>query len=225
MPTGSYDTSPAPIPLHDPYNQGPPPPHPPPPSSQSPTHYQHQPIPPPGNTASYANQPPAGSPPPQIAHAYPPPAMASPGQEKHEYYNAGAGATPAHQQSGIPMQTHPGMPPQQHSHPGMPPQQQSGGYGAPNTQVYHTVTPLASLSEGPAPVDCPVCHTRAMTRCEKHSGNTVHAWAAVLCICLCLGCIPYLIKGLKDTEHSCGHCGVMLATYKNSGHTVVHQHG
>ena len=88
----------------------------------------------------------------------------SPGQEKHEYYSPGAapGQQPP-QGQGIPMQ----------NHPGMPPQQASGQYGASSAQVYHTVTPLQSLSEGPAPVDCPVCHTRAMTRCEKHSGNTV----------------------------------------------------
>ena len=153
---------------NSPYNQGPPPSHPPPsqsPPVDAPTHYPHQPIsPPPDNQAHWANQPPPGSPPPQIAHASPPithaqptPAMSSPGQEKAEYYNAGAGAP---QQAGMPMPTHPGM----------PPPQQSGGYGA--AQVYHTVTPLQSLSEASAPVDCPVCHTRAMTRTEKHAGNT-----------------------------------------------------
>ena len=154
-------------------SQGPIPSHSPPPANNSPTPYPHPPIAPlDSQQQNYANHPPPGSPPPQIAHASPPvasppithvqptPAMSSPGQEKQEYYHVNA-ASP--QQTGIPMQ----------NHPGMPPQQQSSQYVVPTASVYHTVTPLHALHEGPAPVDCPVCHTRAMTRTEKHAGNTV----------------------------------------------------
>ncbi len=37
---------------------------------------------------------------------------------------------------------------------------------------YHTATALQNLGEGATPVDCPVCHMRAVTRTEYHSGNT-----------------------------------------------------
>ncbi|KAL2040006.1 hypothetical protein N7G274_007409 [Stereocaulon virgatum] len=92
------------------------------------------------------------------------------------------------------------------------------------TSQYTQAKPLHSLGEAAAPVDCPVCRQRALTRIENVSGNTTHMWALVLCACLCLGCIPYLITSLKDIEHKCGNCGVLLATWKRSGRTVVHQH-
>ena len=50
-------------------------------------------------------------------------------------------------------------------------------------------------------------------------------WAAILCFCCCLGCIPYLMSSLKDVEHSCGKCGAKLATWHNSGRVQVLQNG
>ncbi|KAL8668739.1 MAG: hypothetical protein Q9168_006644 [Polycauliona sp. 1 TL-2023] len=105
-----------------------------------------------------------------------------------------------------------------HAQQGMPVQQQ------PQVQGYQHATPIGNLGEGAAPVDCPCCHMRALTKTEYHSGNTVNAWAAIICCCFCLGCIPYLIRSLKDVEHKCGHCGVLLATWHNSGRVVAHQH-
>lgn len=87
---------------------------------------------------------------------------------------------------------------------------------------YNTATPLHALQRGTTPVDCPVCGQREMTRVEPRSGNTTHGWAAVLCCCACLGCIPYLMSSLKDVDHHCGKCGVMLATWHNSGRVEVH---
>ncbi|KAL9043315.1 MAG: hypothetical protein Q9214_003493, partial [Letrouitia sp. 1 TL-2023] len=52
--------------------------------------------------------------------------------------------------------------PVQHQ-PTMPVQQASG---------YQTAVPLQNLQEAAAPVDCPSCRTRALTRTEFHSGNT-----------------------------------------------------
>ncbi|KAI4229010.1 MAG: hypothetical protein LQ349_006457 [Xanthoria aureola] len=124
-------------------------------------------------------------------------------QPKQEYYS-GQENNPT---PNYPQQT---MPVQQHQ--------------AQVAQAYHTATPIANLGEGAAPVDCPCCHMRALTKTEYHSGNTTNAWAAVICFCFCLGCIPYLIRSLKDVEHKCGHCGVLLATWHNSGRVVVHQH-
>ncbi|KAF1837028.1 hypothetical protein BDW02DRAFT_595871 [Decorospora gaudefroyi] len=111
---------------------------------------------------------------------------------------------------------------QQHPHPhppqpGMPPQQQSG-------TVYQSATPIANLGRGPAPADCPACGQRAMTNVMFETGNMTHAWALGLCCCLCLGCIPYLMNSLKDVQHKCGRCGVLLATWHRSGTTEVHIH-
>ncbi|KAF1842558.1 uncharacterized protein K460DRAFT_370529 [Cucurbitaria berberidis CBS 394.84] len=120
-----------------------------------------------------------------------------------------AGSPPPQQPQGAYIQ------PQQ---PGMPPQQQGGN-------VYQNVTPIASLSRGPAPVDCPACGQRAMTNTAFEIGNTNHAWAlGVCCFTLCLGFIPYVVNSLKDVQHKCGRCGVLLATWHRSGTTEVHIH-
>ncbi|KAF2745093.1 hypothetical protein M011DRAFT_460296 [Sporormia fimetaria CBS 119925] len=106
---------------------------------------------------------------------------------------------------------------QQPSQPGMPPQQQSG------TQYQHA-TPIANLGRGPAPADCPACGQRAMTTVAYEVGNSTHAWALGICCLTCLGCIPYLMNSLKDVQHKCGRCGVLLATWHRSGTTEVHIH-
>ncbi|EAW12893.1 uncharacterized protein ACLA_013280 [Aspergillus clavatus NRRL 1] len=96
------------------------------------------------------------------------------------------------------------------------------GAAAANPSGYTMAVPLASLQRGPTPVDCPVCGQREMTRTEPEAGNTTHGWAAVLCCCFCLGCLPYLMSSLKDVNHFCGKCGAMLATWHNSGRVEVH---
>ncbi|GFG12523.1 conserved hypothetical protein [Aspergillus udagawae] len=116
-----------------------------------------------------------------------------------------------------------------HDHPQQQPLAQlpapghyQAGPGMGHPSGYNTATPLHALQRGPTPVDCPVCGHREMSRVEAHSGNTTHGWAAVLCCCFCLGCIPYLMSSLKDVDHYCGKCGVMLATWRNSGRVDVH---
>jgi len=101
--------------------------------------------------------------------------------------------------------------------PGMPPQQQPG------TQ-YQNATPISNLQRGPAPADCPACGQRALTNVAFETGNTTHAWAFGLCCLCCLGCIPYVMNSLKDVQHKCGRCGVLLATWHRSGSTEVHIH-
>ncbi|GFF42245.1 conserved hypothetical protein [Aspergillus lentulus] len=110
---------------------------------------------------------------------------------------------------------------QQFAHPPAP-EYYAAAPGMGHPSGYNTATPLHALQRGPTPVDCPVCGHREMTRAEAHSGNTTHGWAAVLCCCFCLGCIPYLMSSLKDVDHYCGKCGVMLATWHNSGRVDVH---
>ncbi|KAG9238964.1 LITAF-like zinc ribbon domain-containing protein [Amylocarpus encephaloides] len=116
-----------------------------------------------------------------------------------------------HQQQSIPMQ-------QQHPQGGAAPA--AGG-----VRQYQNVTPLASLSRSAAPVDCPACGQRAMTKISYLSGNYTHAWAVGICCftgCLCF--IPYIVDGFKNVDHNCGNCGVLLATWHRSGSVDVHQH-
>ncbi|KAL4754347.1 LITAF-like zinc ribbon domain-containing protein [Aspergillus terricola var. indicus] len=90
---------------------------------------------------------------------------------------------------------------------------------------YPTAFPLHALQRTPQVVDCPACSQREMTRTEAVNGNSTHAWAAVLCCCACIGCIPYFVAAFKNVDHHCGKCGQLLATYHGSGHVVVHPQG
>lgn len=56
-------------------------------------------------------------------------------------------------------------------------QQQAPGQNVPgpapnNGKGYQMATPLANLQQGPAPVDCPVCGVRELTKTEFVSGGT-----------------------------------------------------
>jgi lipopolysaccharide-induced tumor necrosis factor-alpha factor len=51
------------------------------------------------------------------------------------------------------------------------PQQQYPQQPMPQS-TYASATPLVSLQQGPAPVDCPMCRVRQMTRVEFVSGGT-----------------------------------------------------
>ncbi|KAJ2895897.1 hypothetical protein MKZ38_006053 [Zalerion maritima] len=93
-------------------------------------------------------------------------------------------------------------------------QQQPGGY--------IMETPLPSLGEHPAVVRCTKCNQVGMTRVEYESGGSTHGWAALLCLCCCLGCIPYMMSSLKDVVHYCNHCNAALITWHRSGRTTVH---
>lgn len=66
---------------------------------------------------------------------------------------------------------HPGMGQQQASQPQVVVLTQ-GQQPPPQPSQYHTATPLPNLGEGSAPVDCPSCRTRALTRTQYVSGNT-----------------------------------------------------
>ena len=89
---------------------------------------------------------------------------------------------------------------------------------------YQTATPLQSLGIAPAPVDCPACRTRHMTRIDYTVGGTTWAWAAAVC-CLCgCGCIPFFINSCKNVKHFCGGCGAHVATYHRNSPVEVHMH-
>ncbi|KAH7346411.1 LITAF-like zinc ribbon domain-containing protein [Rhexocercosporidium sp. MPI-PUGE-AT-0058] len=145
---------------------------------------------------------------------YPAAAAVGPSNEKHEY------GTEQH------MQQQGNMNPQQTFQQGTPHQsfQVEAMPATSNAGRYQMATPLASLQQGPAPVDCPVCGVREMTRTEFKSGGTTHLSALLCCCCLCLGCIPYLASWFKDCEHKCGSCGALLAVWHRSGRTEVMVH-
>ncbi len=51
-------------------------------------------------------------------------------------------------------------------------------------------------------------------------------WAGItFCFTLCLCFIPYMMNSLKDVQHNCGNCRVLLATWHKSGSVDVHMHG
>ncbi|KAJ8058159.1 hypothetical protein OCU04_013013 [Sclerotinia nivalis] len=108
-----------------------------------------------------------------------------------------------------------------------PPQGQYTSQAPPQANInqgknnYATAMPIRSLQVGPSPVDCPVCGVREVTSVEHHSGMTTHLIAILCCAVTCLGCIPYLVSGLKDVEHKCGHCGALLAVWHRSGRIEV----
>ncbi|TGO36531.1 hypothetical protein BHYA_0122g00240 [Botrytis hyacinthi] len=103
-------------------------------------------------------------------------------------------------------------------YPAQPPPQANINQGK---NRYATAMPIRALQTGPTPVDCPVCGVREVTIVESHSGTTTNLIALLCCAVTCLGCIPYLISGLKDVEHKCGHCGALLAVWHRSGRTDV----
>ena len=84
--------------------------------------------------------------------------------EKQEYYAAAQPVDPnmQHDQS-VPMQQQQ-MPMHQNTMPMQQPMQ--------TQSTYQTAVPLGNLQEAAAPVDCPVCRQRALTRTEYVAGNT-----------------------------------------------------
>ncbi|KAL2796249.1 LITAF-like zinc ribbon domain-containing protein [Aspergillus keveii] len=69
-------------------------------------------------------------------------------------------------------------------------------------------TPIPSLAQSPAVVDCPFCRQRALTSTTHETGASTHTWALCLCIFLCIGFLPYLMDSFKDVQHRCGNVGI-----------------
>lgn len=114
---------------------------------------------------------------------------------------------------------------------------------------YSSATPIHTLGMSSVPVDCPGCGHRALTQTDFQAGKTtqsvlrpIHpflmktvytadrlairsAWAVGLCCLTGVCCwIPYVMNGMKDVQHRCGNCGMLLATWHKSGHVEVHAH-
>lgn len=138
------------------------------------------------------------APPPMMTHhsdGSPPPMQSPPLQTPPAMVQQGQPMMYQQQPNGMNYQQQPGMmqhdpnqqqqqmygqaPPQQYQ--GGPqsqgqPQQMQGGGGAGMAQndgsQFRTATAIPNLGMGPAPVDCPSCGKRAMTRISYHPGNT-----------------------------------------------------
>ncbi|KAI9141491.1 kinase-like domain-containing protein [Paraphysoderma sedebokerense] len=94
------------------------------------------------------------------------------------------------------------------------------------TSIFQAVTPIRSLNQGPAPIDCPMCGVRGMTAVNFETGSSTHVWAFAACLCLGLGCIPYFMNSAKDVVHRCTSCGTALAKWhRNGGNTELLVHG
>jgi len=102
-----------------------------------------------------------------------------------------------------------------------PPNYGPGGY---ERRQFLQAVPIPALNLGPSPVDCPICGQRRLTSVKYEVGDTTHLWAIVACLCVCLGCIPYLMTSLMDVHHRCGNCWTSLAVWHRSGGTEVLVH-
>ncbi|CAG7938325.1 unnamed protein product [Penicillium nalgiovense] len=161
----------------------------------------------------------------------------SPSEKQYPHQPDSIGQAPAYDASTAmtapPEKAYPGQPLPEYAHAQAQAQAQLQGPGQPqqfytpsgHPSGYAAAIPLHCVQSAPCPVDCPVCGQREMTSVQSVSGGTTHGWAAVLCFCCCLGCIPYLMSSLKDVEHSCGKCGAKLAKWHNSGRVNVLQNG
>ncbi|KAN0119699.1 LITAF-like zinc ribbon domain containing protein [Hyaloscypha variabilis] len=94
----------------------------------------------------------------------------------------------------------------------------------PQKNNYQNATPLASLQQTPAAIDCPACGVRELTSTAFVNGTRTHLAALLCCCCFCLGCVPYLTSWFKDVEHKCGSCGTPVALWHRSGETEVLAH-
>lgn len=108
---------------------------------------------------------------PQFVQAQPQPQVQydQQGNVVHTYYQQVPGQQQQYVQA--PMQQQPGQPQVQYVQ--MPAQQvpqQAQGTPAP-TSTFAYAVPLATLQEGPAPVDCPLCRVRQITRTEYIVGS------------------------------------------------------
>eukprot|EP00594_Rhizosolenia_setigera_P002184 CAMPEP_0178948458 /NCGR_PEP_ID=MMETSP0789-20121207/5490_1 /TAXON_ID=3005 /ORGANISM="Rhizosolenia setigera, Strain CCMP 1694" /LENGTH=171 /DNA_ID=CAMNT_0020628839 /DNA_START=155 /DNA_END=670 /DNA_ORIENTATION=- len=161
----------------------------------------------------------------------------NPSEKQYPHQPDSIGQAPAYDAStsmtAPPEKAYAGQPLPEYAHAQAQAQAQLQGPGQPqqfytpsgHPSGYAAAIPLHCVQSAPCPVDCPVCGQREMTSVQSVSGGTTHGWAAVLCFCCCLGCIPYLMSSLKDVEHSCGKCGAKLAKWHNSGRVNVLQNG
>jgi hypothetical protein len=82
-------------------------------------------------------------------------------------------------------------------------------------QHHQPTHPLSSLAHDPAFVQCPHCHTQALTRTEKRSSERNSGLSALLCPCFTSP------SGSCDTYHHCGGCNAVLVIVSHDGQVTV----
>ncbi|KAI1188563.1 hypothetical protein F5B17DRAFT_262497 [Nemania serpens] len=88
--------------------------------------------------------------------------------------------------------------------------------------IYVVVTPLAGLTAEPAWIDCPFCHTRAMTRIETEGTGAQVCCGIVLClIFLPLACLPCIFHSFENTLVFCSACNRRVATVTYDGQVQI----
>ncbi|MCJ1267301.1 hypothetical protein MMC22_007186 [Lobaria immixta] len=132
------------------------------------------PVPPYESNPQYGSPPPAGQfgqqPPQPTMHQDSYPINQAPNQGQYHQQPISPQSEIKQEYYGQPQ--HPGMGQPQTSQPQVVVVAQGQQLPAQQQSQYHTSTPIQSLGEGPAPVDCPSCRARALTRTQYVSGNT-----------------------------------------------------
>lgn len=106
---------------------------------------------------------------------------------------------------------------------GAPLQPHSGTYIVQIEPLHSNTGNLYALRDMPAMIVCPACGVQCITIVEYHPGNTTHILALILCVCICLGCVPYFFNTFKDVVHRCGSCSIPIAKwYRNGGVDVLY---
>ncbi|KAK8041298.1 hypothetical protein PG994_014305 [Apiospora phragmitis] len=89
------------------------------------------------------------------------------------------------------------------------------GHHSYHEPVTANVVPVPLLQRWSALAQCPGCHEVAPTVVKYKSGKGTH-WMATFFFFTTgiFTFIPYAVNHFKNAEHSCVHCGRLLATYR-----------
>ncbi|KAK1763967.1 hypothetical protein QBC33DRAFT_548444 [Phialemonium atrogriseum] len=80
------------------------------------------------------------------------------------------------------------------------------------------VTPLKSLREAPAWIDCPFCEKRTLTKVTQEDSSAT-CLASLLCclVCVCLVCVPSMTGMCANHVHNCSNCHNRVALRSHDG--------
>jgi rubredoxin len=71
------------------------------------------------------------------------------------------------------------------------------------------------FSKYPQPITCPNCKASAMSTVNFETGLATYLATAAGCVfCACFGLIACCIDDLKDVEHYCPNCGMLVGLKK-----------
>jgi len=85
-------------------------------------------------------------------------------------------------------------------------------------------TDLSALGPEPANVICPRCHYGVVTSVHSRVGTHAGVWSAICCLTcgIVAAIVPLLIPNCRDVDHTCPHCGFLMARYRRAmGHNTI----